>query len=137
MTGKYRKEQYVLEIGYDRETDLPRVMTIKSNGMLQSPPDGRPSFVRFNEQGRPSMMEWHEADDLHNERGPSRVWINPENGVEYEQEFHLFGEAPIDQKKPRKNPALIRRDKETGEVVETLYFTGKSMLKGPNPPGVS
>lgn len=122
VSAGVKKEEYTIEVAYDEVTNFPRWMIIRLNGKMHSPPDDRPAHVVFDDQGRPWHMSWHHEDLLHRLAGPSRVKINPENGVLYSEEFHKFGEAPIS----RTQPFSIKRNPETGEIIEKSFSTGKT-----------
>lgn len=116
LKAKEGEDVYVTETIYNRETGLPVFRRITLNGLRESPPDGSPSEISYDDQGRPDRMEWHHVDEWHREDGPSVIHLNPENGVHIIERFHHHGE-------PRNRalgPSRISRDRDSGEIVSTL-----------------
>lgn len=87
---------------------------------------GKPSHIEYDDRGRVILEEWREAGSLHREDGgPARRQINPDNGIVYSEEWYLFGK--------RHNifgPAAITRERETGKIVEQLYYQADKRLAG-------
>ncbi|MCD1624027.1 hypothetical protein [Citromicrobium bathyomarinum] len=76
--------------------------------------DNGPAFIRRDpESGKVTSKSWIHHGRLHREDGkPALQEIDPETGVIFREEYHEKG-------KPHRldGPALITRDRKTGEVV--------------------
>ncbi|TPW33116.1 hypothetical protein FJU08_00675 [Martelella alba] len=117
MSNGIRKQQYELDFGVDEETNLPRWMTIKLGGKLHSPPDGRPSHVLFDAEGRPYEFVWHHLNYPHRKNGPSKLRINPDNGIHVMEEFNDVFQTPS-----ADDVAYIARDKDTGATLRVAHM---------------
>lgn len=110
---------------YDDESGALRIQQIRLDGLCQAPPDGSPSHEAWDELGRLYYRAWHDQDKDHRLDSFSSVAINPENGVHITEVYKIEGKP----RPPESGPHIIRRDKETGEVTETLYAP---VSKAPN-----
>lgn len=108
-------------VGVDEDTNLPRWMTIKFGNELHSPPDGRPSHVLFDVQGRPYQFSWHHFNTLHREDGPARLKINPDNGVHVREEFRNVFKSDWSP----DDVSTIIRDKDTGNTLVEYYHVDR------------
>ncbi|WP_157727739.1 hypothetical protein [Stappia sp. ES.058] len=125
------KEIYTIEVDYYPETDIPKEMNIRLlTGEFHSPPDGRPSSVEFDDQGRPTEMAWHHRNLLHRFSGPAMVRINPENGVHIAEFFRIVVDEEEDVARGQNELSTIFRDEITGEVKQKMYGGRYSNIKG-------
>jgi hypothetical protein len=127
LEAKEGQDVYVTETIYDRETGFALYQHTKLNGLRESPPDGSPSLVHFDEFGRVSQKCWHKQDKPHRLDAPSTIAINPENGVHIVELFEQDGH-PRD---PKFGPSMIKYNRETGEVEEYEYADGKTRKPTP------
>lgn len=112
-----RQTQYDIREVYDDETGVLRVRQTRLEGKLHSSPDGGPSHATFDEQGRPLLFEWHEANLRHKEDGPAALYFDPESGGVCREVFELHS-------RPRPavlGPHRISRDGITGEVTNLRF----------------
>lgn len=115
MTEAIDEEEFVLKIGRDSETGLPRWLTISDkNGKLHSPTDDHPAWVLFDDQGRPKRKSWHYENRYHRKSNPALLEINPDNAVIVYEQYNdiLTGQPPPDQ------IAFICRDPATGKITD-------------------
>ena len=127
------EEQYTLTVLRDGETGLPRAMTIRLGGQygkIQSPPDGRPAHVLFDEQGRVKQMGWYHQNTYHRADGPALLKVNPDNGVVYYEEYRLHGKTH----RSYSEPDWTERDPRTGEVQSEYYFVDDEPVEPRLPP---
>lgn len=102
---------------YNPVTKLPVAKFRYLNGLLQATPDDKPSYILYDEKGRPKLMEWHDKDELHREDAAAAIDIDPDTGVHTCESFYWQG-------RPREKhlgPFHIVRDRLTGEVRQTLF----------------
>lgn len=111
-------KSFATETQYNMDTGLPVVSFTKLNGILQATPDGKPSYVLFDEYGRPEMMQWHDLGEVHREEAPATIYIDPETEVHTLEAFYIRGnERPKDQ-----GPCRIWRDADTGKVTREEFL---------------
>ncbi len=125
--AKEGEDVYVTETVYNRETKLPVFMRVSLNGKSQTPPDGSPAEIQYDELGRPEIMRWLEQGVPHRLDGPSRLSINPENGIHIVETYSING-VPRDR---HIGPSMIVRDRESGEITKQ-EFEKPSSPKGPS-----
>ena len=95
------------------------------NKMLESPGD-RPAVIHYDEQGNPTSMCWMHKNSYHRENGPARLEIVPETGVIYLEQWMKHGTTHRDG----EEPAVIIRDKQSGEICNTVrYLNGVKQPK--------
>ena len=121
---------YVTETKYNPVTKLPLVSFTRFNGLLQATPDDKPSYVLFDEEGRPKLMEWHDRDELHREGAGAAIEVDPETGVHTCESFYLDGQP----RAPSLGPLHILRDRSTGEVIRELMLGDTHFPPGPDLP---
>lgn len=100
---------------------MPVYQRTTLDGLRESPPDGSPSEVGYDEQGRPERLEWHHLDKRHRDRsvGPAVILLNPENGIHVVERFQHHGASPSSD--PALGPDLIVRDRDTGEIIRQSH----------------
>lgn len=118
MSNEVLREVFTLEVGRDIETNLPRWQNTWQNEKLHCAADGRPAQVIFDDLGRPEEMGWFSENRYHRVNGPALVKLNPENGICIYEEYRLFGKAH----RSFSEPAIIQRDKDSGEIISEQYF---------------
>jgi len=111
---------YQTEVVYNDKTGLPVRQLTTLNGVLQSPPDGTPAQVLYDEHGRVREEVWWHAGREHRDPrvGPALIKYNPENGVRYVERYMVDGRSS----RTPSEPALIIRDRVTGKMTETAIF---------------
>lgn len=101
----------ITETVYCEETGLPRRQETRTpTGLLQAPPNGAPSVIRYID-GQPSTLIWHELDLEHRLDGPSRVTLHPGSNDVMTETFSVYG-AP----RPNSEGPFRIRYREDGEV---------------------
>ena len=121
-----KTETYITETKWNKETGLPLVQFVKLNGLKHSPPDGSPSYILFDDLGRPKIMKWHNHDKLHRDKAGAWISIDPETKVHTTEAFFHHGR----QREQHLGPSCIYRDPSTGDVFKTENTTG---TKPPSP----
>lgn len=118
-------DEFVLitETAYCEDSGLPRRQETRTpTGLLQVPPSGEPSVIRYVD-GKPSTLIWHEQGVEHREEGPSRVTLRPETGNVMTETFKVHG-LP---RPPSEGPFRIRY-KENGEVWQVEHAEAHPFL---------
>ena len=105
------EDVYITETVYHKETGQPCRQITTLNGLRHAPPDGSPSLVAYDEQGRATHMRWHAFDKEHRTEGPSSIVLFPETGIHMTEAFEIEGEP----RPPELGPYIVRRDR-TGQV---------------------
>jgi hypothetical protein len=121
---------YVTETKYDPVTKHPLVSFTYLNGLLQATPDDEPSYVLYDEQGRPKLMEWHDQGEVHREGVGAVIEIDPDTNVHTFEDFYANG-------RPRERalgPCRIVRDRITGEITRELFEGDSLFPPEPGPP---
>ena len=121
------QDKYLTETAYDQETGVPIWQTTTFNGKRHAPPDGTPSYVVFDEQGRPKQLTWHAFDIEHRTNGPSTILLDPETNVHRVESYYVQGQ-PRD---PTVGPYRVCRY-EDGEIWKEEFNTpsGRAPLTG-------
>lgn len=121
------------ETKYNMETGLPLVKFVRLGGLLQSPPDGSPSYTLYDEQGRIKLMKWHDQDQLHREGAGATIHVDPETKVHTFEVFYTDGH-------PRKRdigPFRILRDRASGEITREQFLGDPDFPNKAKPPSPS
>ena len=108
---------YVLEVKFNRTTKLPVFQRARLDGLRQDLPDGTPSEMAYDEQGRVIYLGRYDQDQPHAEGAPAIIHVNPDTGVHKSERFYLKGESYPQALGPRQ----ITRDGQTGEVLGVHY----------------
>jgi len=114
------QDEYVTNTIYDRETKLPVFQCAHLNGVLESPPDGSPSEIQFDEQGQPEHMKWHHQGSLYRRGAPASIFRDNDTGIHLIERFMGHGEIPDHTK--------VLRDKLTGKITGQ-YLKGETLPK--------
>ncbi len=110
------EDVYITVTVYERETGLPRRQITTLNGLKHAPPDGSPSHIAFDDEGRPLQKHWHAFDKEHREEGPSTIMLYSDTGIHMTERFML-------EDKPRsadQGPYRIRRNRD-GEITKEEF----------------
>ena len=107
---------YTTETVYDDETGLPRRQITTLNGLKHAPPDGSPSQVAFDREGRATEKIWHAFGEEHRLDGPAAIVLFPETGVHMTEDFMIKGHP----RPSGQGPCRIRRN-ELGEVWQQEF----------------
>ncbi|MEL6646278.1 MAG: hypothetical protein AAFQ05_01015 [Pseudomonadota bacterium] len=86
------EELFVTKTIYDKETGLPRWKQTRLNGMLHAPPDGEPSEIHYDNEGRERDRFWHYENLEHREGAPSSTLLNPDTGSVLLAQFRIHGQ---------------------------------------------
>lgn len=108
--------EYTTKTVYSTKTNHPVRQFTYCNGALQSAPDGSPSLVHFDAQGRVERIAWHENNKQHRSMGPSAVSYDPETGAIVGETFLRHGQY----RDPSEGPYLIIRNTD-GDIVSESY----------------
>jgi hypothetical protein len=121
INAKEGEDVYVTETIYNRETGLPVFQRTTLNGKRESPPDGSPAEIGYDEHGRVERLEWYHQGERHRDKdvGPAVIIINPENGIHVVERFQHHGKSPSPD--PALGPDLIVRNRDTGEIVRQTH----------------
>ena len=114
------QDEYVTNTIYDRETKLPVFQCTQLSGLLESPPDGSPSEIQFDENGKPQHIKWHSQGSLYRRGAPASIFRDNNTGFHLIERFVGHGEIPDHTK--------ILRDKLTGEITGQ-YLKGDKLPK--------
>jgi len=113
------EEMYVTRTFYNKETGNPtRQLTRNQAGQLHSPPDGTPSEVHFDDQGRPIDLIWHPNNVEHREVAPSAILMYPDTGQSKCEQFYVEGQ-PIS---PQEGPFRVFFA-EDGSIIREVMAT--------------
>ena len=111
------EEVYVTETIYNKETGLPAYRRTLLNELFHAPPDGSPSEVIFDREGREISLLWHRENKLHRTNGGASIAVDPETGVHIRESFFLYG-----QKRPKsRGPCVVHRDSAPGLVTQEEF----------------
>ncbi|MDA5556048.1 hypothetical protein [Shimia sp. MMG029] len=114
---EYETETFTTETRYSKSTGLPLVSFTRLNGLLHATPDDQPSYVLYDELGRPKLMQWHHEDELHRDGAGAMIYIDPETQVHTNEGFYTMGQ-PRDRS---FGPHIVSRDHITGVITELRY----------------
>lgn len=105
---------------YDDRTGLPVRQLTTLNGVLQSPPDGSPAQVLYDNLGRIREEVWWHAGKEHRDPqvGPAVLKYDPDTKIRYVERYMVKGHIS----RTPTEPALIVRDRTTGQIVEEAIF---------------
>lgn len=117
---------------YDDETGVLRIRQTRLNDKLHSPPNGEPSHVSFDPEGRPLTFIWHEMDREHRDHGPSEQTFSPESGIAKIETFMMHGRP----RPPQLGPNIIYRNPKTGAITGTEDADAWYEFHGIKPPSV-
>lgn len=111
---------YQTQTVYNDRTGLPVRQLTTLDGVLQSPPDGSPAQVLYDNRGRIREEVWWHAGKEHRDPqiGPAVLKYDPDTNVCYVERFMVNGNIS----RTPTEPALIVRDRTTGQVVEEAIF---------------
>ncbi|MGH1464127.1 MAG: hypothetical protein ACRBBQ_02085 [Cognatishimia sp.] len=121
------------ETKYNMETGLPLASFTRLNGLLQTTPDGKPSYVLFDELGRPELMEWHDQGELHRDGAAAIVHFNPENNIHTLEVYYTHGV----ERDAHDGPFRVWRDGTTGKITKKEFSVEIGSRKSVNPPSPS
>ena len=112
------EDEYVTRTVFSRSSGLRRRQFVHFSGLLNSPPDGAPSQIAYDEDGNPIEMVWHRNDLEHRSDGPSTVLLCGQSGEVLLERFCISGQ-PRD---PKLGPYRIAYGKG-GETIREEYAT--------------
>lgn len=127
------EEAYFTETRYSKETGQPCVSFTRLNGLLHSPPDGTPSYVLFDAQGRATLLKWHHQDQLHREGAAATIYVEPTTGVHTFEVFYSHGQP----RARHLGPYRVYRDRLTGEVTKQQFSGDPDFPNGTSGPDLS